>query len=308
MAELVSVIIPTYNGAKYIRQTVDAVLRQTYTNVEVLVVDDGSTDNTRELMHGWPPSVQYFIKENGGPASARNFGIKKARGRYLAFCDGDDVWEPRKLEQQIACFERDGDLGLVYSEVTMIDENDQPQPYPPRQRPAGKIFLQLFGKNSIPTSSVVIKRECLQRVGGFDEDPELISVEDYDLWLRVAGEYRIGFVDAPLVKYRRHIRGISKNLARSYLGEAKVIQKTLASFAGRFPSLPGLMPARLGRLFFEYGIDLFYLRQIAEARRQFWQSVRYDPLNFKSWFYFGLCLLGEAPLNWLRGLEGRSNR
>ena len=202
MAE-VSVTIPVYNGGRTIAAALQSVFEQTYPNFEVIVVDDGSTDDTAAQVAKWSGRVRYEHQPNAGPASARNEALRYARGRYVAFLDADDVWLPRKLERQVAYFARFPETGLLHTASLVsrapthaaLAALDAPQDDdaggPPR-----RVFGDLFhGRFDINTLTVMVPREVLLACGGFDERREL-HVEDWDLWLRVAARFPVGFLDA----------------------------------------------------------------------------------------------------------------
>ncbi len=202
----VSVIIPTYNAASYILETIDSVLQQTYPIEEIIVVDDGSTDETRQILAPYSTTnkIRYYYKENGGPASARNFGIAQARGTYIAFIDADDLWTPQKIAFQITQSSSDT---IVYSRRFFIhSQKEDPSPLF-----GGSILPNLIKNNCITNSSVLIPRSIIAQVGPFNESRELIGLEDYEYWVRSAAlNYKFTYCDAALVGYREHTQSISK--------------------------------------------------------------------------------------------------
>ena len=145
----VSVIIPAYNKAELTVKTVESVLDQTYGNIEIIVVDDGSTDDTKERLTSYAGRIEYIYKENGGACAARNLGIKKARGEYLAFIDCDDIYLPRKIEKAVECFNENPRFGFVHTPVYFIDEKGRSRGrYPRFQKvPSGWISKKLLQKN-----------------------------------------------------------------------------------------------------------------------------------------------------------------
>ncbi|MDE2027684.1 MAG: hypothetical protein KGJ11_03975, partial [Candidatus Omnitrophica bacterium] len=161
----------------------------------------------------------------------------------------------------------------------------------------------LFMKNHLAASSVMIRRDCIAKVGLFDEDPEIISVEDYDLWLRISASYEIACVNEPLTKYRLLDNSVSKNIARSYLGELKVIKKNYAMFQDRYPKIKSEMHKRLGQLFFEFGYDYFYFNDLVNARSRLWQSIQYEPSRLQAWKYWGLSWLGGGIVGKLKKVK-----
>lgn len=197
-------ILPCYNGENFIREAIESVLCQTYEDFEVIVIDDGSTDNTRTVASSFEDRrIRYFYKKNEGVSTSRNYGIKLAKGRYIAFIDYDDLWLPEKLELQLQEIEKQQDVYLVYSWFYIIDSK-------------GKIidkikvqgfrnFLQellLVGNIIGSPSGMLIKKEVFENIGGFDS--YLSTSADWDLWIRIAYRYKLSGVNKFLFKYRIH--------------------------------------------------------------------------------------------------------
>lgn len=207
---LVSVIIPCFNASQYISEAISSVLNQTYSNYEIIVIDDGSTDNTKTAIEIHFHSIKYFYKDNGGPASARNLGIAKANGEYIAFLDADDYWLPDKLALQIDVLKTNSQYGLIHSNYLIREEGRDLYPrFLTHKPPSGNVFESLFIDNHIGNLTVVIRRECLEAIGRFDESRELISIEDYEFWLRIARSFEIRYIDKPVAVYRVHATNIS---------------------------------------------------------------------------------------------------
>jgi glycosyltransferase involved in cell wall biosynthesis len=203
MPSSVSVIIPAYNSGRRVTRTIETALNQTLPVREVIVVDDGSTDDTLEVVSQFGPRVRVVSKPNGGPASARNLGASLATGDWLAMLDADDWWFPRKNELQLAHSAAD-DIGLSHCRLDHRVE-----------RPPNELtFQELWDRNWISCSSVLIRHNVFDALGGFVEDPKLISVEDYNLWLRVAAAgWRVVACPHILVHYTQGI-GISSDAER----------------------------------------------------------------------------------------------
>jgi glycosyltransferase involved in cell wall biosynthesis len=199
---LVSVIIPTYNHAQFVTQAVDSVLAQTYPNVEVVVVDDGSTDQTRDLLSRYEGQINYIYQENKGLSAARNTGILAAHGDYLLFLDADDLVPPNKLELQVPYLESRSDFGLVYSGWQYINEDGTQVLGEARPKKQGQLLKDLLrGTFFCIPGAALIRRECFERVGLFDE--ALRAEEDTDMWVRLArAGYAFGYVDQCLFQYR----------------------------------------------------------------------------------------------------------
>ncbi len=209
---LVSVIIPAFNVEKYIEETISSVLNQSYTNYEIIVVDDSSTDKTLEIIGKISKKdsrVKLFkIEHSGRPAVPRNFGISKAQGELIAFLDSDDLWAKEKLSAQIGFLEINPDLIFVYSMSVTFGKVNLFSPHYevlPLLHKTARNYADLISKgNSITCSSVLIKKKYLEEVNGFDEDAELKAVEDYDLWLRLSKLGSFGFIPRIHTYYRVH--------------------------------------------------------------------------------------------------------
>jgi glycosyltransferase involved in cell wall biosynthesis len=208
----VDVIIPAYNAERYIADTMASVFAQTRPPARMIVVNDGSTDGTERIVqrvinsHAGPVRTQLLNKKNGGQSTARNMGIEQSTAPFLAFLDADDLWQPRKLERQMELFALDtADLGLVYCWHGTMDEHGKEFPPPiPGEMPQGKIFDRMLMANLInaSASAAVVRRECFTRLGLFDE--ALRGTEDWDMWIRIADQYRVDRVLEPLVLIRQH--------------------------------------------------------------------------------------------------------
>lgn len=206
MPETISVIIPTHNYARFLPMAIESVLAQTRPADEIIVVDDGSTDDTAAIVARYAErGVRYLYKENGGVSAARNLGIRESRGSLIAFLDSDDEWLPGKLALQVAHMDAHPTAGLVTGSDWEIDDAGARAPWLNRRPPVGAqmMYPAILIENNIGTPSLVmLRRRCLDRVGLFDEEVGL--AQDWDLWIRLAKEYPVGVVGAPLIRYRRH--------------------------------------------------------------------------------------------------------
>lgn len=204
---MISVVIPCYNGEKYIEEAIRSVLEQSYADIEVIVVDDGSTDRSAEIVQNISdPRMRYVYQEHQGVCAARNKGISLARGEYIAFLDSDDVWEKEKLERQLGLTE---EFDVVYTDYVIINKDSRVIPHNMIvDRTSGRIPLktQLLAGNVVlgSCSSVLLKKEVIDAVGGFDESLNEAMGEEWDLWARISRKYKFGYVDEPLVRIRVH--------------------------------------------------------------------------------------------------------
>jgi glycosyltransferase involved in cell wall biosynthesis len=275
----VSVIIPTYNRAHYICAAVESVLAQTYRNYELIVVDDGSTDNTATLLEPYRDRLTYLQQPHSGlPAVGRNTGWRVASGEYVAFLDSDDLFMPERLASHVALLDSQPNLALVYSDAEYFTDagtcvGTRLQGVPPLQ---GRLFAALLIDCFFAICSVTLRRSCLSRMGGFDQDPALI--EDYDLWLRMAAEYEFGFVPGIVSRVRFHDQNISGGTKLpQYLGVLAV----LARIAQLHPCLvqPHSQALRERRALLRLAAWRAYLRLHAwpDAARQFVLGIQEKP-------------------------------
>ena len=206
---LISVVMPTYNHGQFIKESMVSVLDQAYKNFELIIVDNYSRDDTEKIVKSFNEHrISYYKFSNKGIiAASRNFGISKSAGEYIAFIDSDDIWYPSKLEAQINVFLKEPTAGLVYSSLKIkspdISENNKIIK-PKSKSCSGDIYYQLINFDFIPSSSVIVRSLILNEVGNFDENPELVTVEDWDLWLRITRKFKAVFFPEVLGVYRMH--------------------------------------------------------------------------------------------------------
>jgi glycosyltransferase involved in cell wall biosynthesis len=221
--ELVSVVIPAYNYGRFVAEAVESALNQTWQPLEVIVVDDGSTDDTRQRLAPYLDRIQYVYQENMGLSAARNTGIRHARGEWVALLDADDLWHPRKTEVQLGVAAIDASIGLVGSP----GGNDMP-PELPDNPPSRAIEVDdcLFGE-PVSGSSTLVRRSVFGAVGGFDES--LRSAEDRDMWLRLAVTTRGLQVSTPCWRYREHPGQMSRHAQLIFENYRHVLNKFFAA-------------------------------------------------------------------------------
>ena len=272
----VSVIIPTYNGAKYIKQAVDSVLAQTYDDYEIIVVDDGSTDDTAELLRPYGDRITYLYQENRKLPAARNTGIRAARGQYLAFLDSDDFFLPHKLAAQARCLDERPEVGLVASGHQYIDEAGRllQESRPWLGRPAITLESILFG-GLAPVHAVLLRREWFDRVGGFDE--QFTYCEDSDLWFRLAlAGCLTAWLPVVVCQYRIHALNMSRSPETHFSYLRCALDKTFAD-----PRLPDDLRRRRPQI--DAQVDLSEAARLAAggwegaARERVQRAVATDP-------------------------------
>jgi glycosyltransferase involved in cell wall biosynthesis len=205
MNDLVSVVIPVFNGSRYLAEAVRSVLDQTYPRVEVVAVDDGSTDDSPRVLAGFGERVRVIRQANSGVAAARNTGMSNARGEFVAFLDQDDYWRPEKLARQVDRFRASGRVGLVHTDFGFRrgDHESLDNPHPAGLM-VGDCFELLLLGNPLCNSSVLVRKSVIDAVGPCDLRILGNTVQDYDLWLRVARVSRFDFVASPLTFFRLH--------------------------------------------------------------------------------------------------------
>jgi glycosyltransferase involved in cell wall biosynthesis len=232
----VSVVIATYNMGQHVRQAVLSVLAQSDQNLEVVVVDDGSTDNTREVLREFAEDsrVRILLQENQGQPKAKNAGWRKGRGRFIGFCDADDYWLPNKLALQLPLLRRDPKVGVVYSRAATLAADGTL--LPPRKRMSharSDVLERMFISNLVPFGTAVVRRECLEQVGGFNESIPMGI--DWDLWLRIALDWEFDLVDEATYVYRVWPGQMSHNLMKRYECALIIMQRFLEAHPGRLP-------------------------------------------------------------------------
>lgn len=270
---LVSVVIPTYNHGHYVGQAVDSALNQSYQNIEVLVIDDGSTDDTRQRMVQYGDRIRYIHQPNQGLSAARNTGIANALGDYLAFLDSDDSFHPRKIEAQLACLAAHPEIDLLGTTM-FSDETIVWCPIELSCLPMLAISLEMMAiRPRFAPSSVIAHKKCFQAVGWFDT--ELRSVEDRDMWLRIATQFKMGRLEIPLTWYRVSPNSMSTHPERMEHFELLVLNRSLD-----FPELkPQVTVHRLALSHcYRSSAYTFYTHgRYREALSRLMQSVKYWP-------------------------------
>ena len=205
----VSIIIPTYNQAEYLKEAIESVLNQTYKNIEIIIVDDGSTDNTLEVVASFDNKIVYIQQRNKGASSARNTGIKEASGEYVAFLDSDDMWIKNKLEKQIEFIKNDPEIGLLGTgcyEMINMGKMIYKKIFPAKNEILQKDLIKY---NPFIQSSVIVEKDVFNDIDLYDE--KFKESEDYDLWLRIAQKYKVANLPEALVTKRYYEKGLSKN-------------------------------------------------------------------------------------------------
>jgi glycosyltransferase involved in cell wall biosynthesis len=289
---LVSVIIPAYNKSDYTCRTVDSVLAQTYPQIEIVVVDDGSTDDTRQRLEAYGGRIRYVYKKNGGACSARNEGIRQAKGEYLAFLDCDDLYLPAKIEHGVQYLQGHPEAGFVHTKAYTMDQHDKVVGVYERLagRRDGWIADRLILGNFVCNSTVVARRSCVEKAGSFDES--MFMPADWDMWLRLAEQAPAGYIDEPLTKYRITDNYVFKNLEKAQQEEEVVIRKYFARNlqAGRVEKKV------LSNLHMRFSQCYVLKDDSRRVREELKQALAYNPWNIKAWIIRILNVTAHARL------------
>lgn len=279
----VSVVIPTYNRAKYICETIDSVLNQTFQDFEIIIVNDGSSDNTESLVleyiRKYPNRMKYVYQQNKGEAAARNTGIMKSDGEYIAFLDSDDIWLEQKLEKQID-YVKKTDTDLVYCSMFIMENGVIDYKKIKPANPAFTFLDLLLGGKSITTPTVLVKKRCIQKVEPFDETLKLAC--DYEMWLRFSLKYKISFIDESLAIYRIHSSQLSSDDNDKEFKEhgVTIFKKLIA-----YPELPRkLVKKKLSREYYLLGKIYYEKKQYKLAFKSIGDSLCVNPLVGISFF------------------------
>jgi len=278
----VSVIIPTYNRAHLIGKAVKSVLNQTYQDFEIIVVDDGSTDNTEEVMKSFNNfKIRYIChSDNRGISVARNIGIRASRGEYIALLDSDDEWLPEKLDKQVDVLQNESpEVGVVCSWSYNIDEKGNYISKRCLPKKGGYIYEDLLSTNPISVPTVLIRKECFNRVSLFDD--LLNAQEDWDMWIRIAKYYRFALIKVPLVKYRKHSDQISKNPREKIITANRILVKYVNELKKR--------PRAHSKHYFYIGNRLCHMGKTKEGQRYLIKAISLYPFCIR----YYICMFGS---------------
>lgn len=275
---LVSVIIPVYNGEITIKETIESVLNQTFSDFELLVINDGSQDKTLDVVSSLLDSrIQVFSYSNSGVAATRNKGISHAVGEYISFIDADDLWTPDKLETQVKALQANPQAAVAYSWSDWIDESGQFLRAGGHITANGKVYSKLLVRDFIESgSNPLIRSQALAEVGGFDQS--VTPAEDWDMWLRLAARYEFVLVPSVQIFYRISPNSASFNVWKMESGSIKVIDRALAVTPDGLAHLKKeVIASRYKYLTFKALEGTPERQKGLTAVRFLWQTVRYEP-------------------------------
>lgn len=274
----VSVIIPAYNAMNYLPETVDSALAQSFTDFEIIIINDGSTDNL-ELWysHLADSRVKLISQSNQGKSVAVNNGISQSQGEYIAFLDADDLWEVTKLEKQVNCLDTRPDVGLIYTWTALTDETGKPTGRFLTSHAEGNVWKSLILKNILTCGSTpMVRRQCFDTVGLFS--PELPPAEDWDMWLRIAAHYEFAVLKQPLVRYRKHPGNISAQWQLMQKSSCLVLERAFKAAPVDYSDIYGQAYTSL-YLYFGW---LALQKNAYQQALHFWQKSQETSLSFLS--------------------------
>ena len=297
MRPKVSVIIPTYNRDNYLYSAVKSVLNQTFEDFEIIVVDDASTDNTKQIIDKFDDKRIRYIrhKENKGGSAARNTGIKLSKGKFIAFLDDDDLWMPSKLEKQLDHINKNLEIDAVYTGAWRINKSGKiiRCNFPSLR---GNIFPDILMKNCVGSCSMVlVRKECFNRIGLFDEN--LSAGQDWDMWIRLAKHYQFDYVNEPLVLYRVHEKRISTN-PYAHMQATKLLFKKFSTDLNtsvNHRKILGYWHYGFGRICCECG-------DIGKGRKEFMKAIVKDPYSVVYYIRLFASFFGQTIYKPLRRL------
>lgn len=302
----VSVIIPTYNRAHLLPEAIESLLTQTRIPDEILIIDDGSTDNTPDVLSQYSTPVRVLSQPNSGRSAARNLGLRTTQCDFIAFLDSDDTLPLNSIDQRAAALEAHPEYDAVYGDALISDSDGNGiAKFSERRkgaRPSGDIFGELAYHNLAPIHAFMFRRICLQQTGFFDEARS--TLEDHDFWLRMAAHYRFLYLDVIVATYRWHEAMTTQQAAdQMRLSNIEVQKKAIAMPA--FERLPGVQKARILTFL---GAKLLAQGEVKEAQSWLQRSLRTNRFHLRTYPYLGLSLLGKQNNMMLNHMRRKLNR
>lgn len=321
MRPKVSVIMPVLNGQRFIGEAIRSIVAQSYRPVELVVVDDGSSDGTRGIVESFAGAIELKYVRHESPLGipqSMNDGIRHSTGSLISFLDHDDAWLPGFLETQWNHLRTHPATGMVHSDFQTTDvEGAILEPSVARSRnrirPSGSVFQQLFMDSFIVGNSVLIRRECFDRLGLFDER---LRWGDYHMWLRIARHYPVDFVPDVLTQYRQHPTQSTRSSPNTHPYKDSVPLQALAGILELYPEARAelgetAINRRLGGLYFELACTWWTKQHFANARTCLAKAIALDPWNRRSYVLYAATLLGPSLASKLhgawRGLKERTS-
>jgi glycosyltransferase involved in cell wall biosynthesis len=315
----VSIVIPTYNSARYLGETLESIFNQSYQNYEIIVVDDGSTDDTKNILEPFADKIVYIYQENSGaPAKPRNVGISRSSGDYISIFDSDDIMAPFKIERSIAFLNSYPDLGMIFNNFIKFNDFGQyPEPHLNSNQhfwrlkktrvgndefviPKKEAFEGLFYSNYIGTSGVVVPKRVFEEIGWFDESVSKGGLEDRDMWFRITKNFDIGFLNIVGHRYRVRSNSVSKRIISSNEARIKVIGRYMAGLGCRRT----IWQAKtvIAKCYSHMGYHYKETRHLAKSRRFYVRSLN-TALNIRAIRGLMITLLNPKMVLFFKGIR-----
>jgi len=330
----VSIVIPTYNNAQFLPECLGSVFAQTFVDYEIVIIDDGSTDGTKEVLEAFRGKIRYYYQPNQGLAVARNRGLEESRGKFVTYLDADDVWLPENLKMKLGVFQKHPEIGGVFSDFSVFDESgvihlrgtkfvfpffkrtgkDFPQIFPHEEKIAdgfahrvklyfGHVFSELFWGNFILPSSMVFRRDCALETGYFVS--HMRTQQDYEYWLRFSKSYPLAYIDEVLMRYRRHLNQLTNhaNIARIFETVIEIINQYESKFGGpdgrqQFNRRKSELLLDLSKVYMDQG-------RKGEARRLLLTSQQLYPRRISTYIQMALTFLPLRVISFMRAIKRR---
>ena len=290
---LVSIIIPSYNMAAMAVRAVESVLNQTYKNIEIIFVDDGSMDDTKRHLEKYLAKIRYIYKSNGGVCSARNAGLREAKGEYIGLLDSDDSYLPEKVERSLDFLQKNPDFGFVHTDIYFVSQKGEifGKYGHSKCRHTGWITDRLLMGNYIANPTNFFRRECYDRCGGFHEN--LFPPGDWDMWLRFSRYFKIGYIDVPLSHYSVSSNSCFNDLERTRREEKWVLDH----FFENDNRWNGKIKRKAYSAFYLRNAQCYFVKDLMdECRKEYLESLKQYPLNLKWWAVLGYYLVAKESL------------
>lgn len=309
MPNLVSVIIPNYNHAAYVADAIRSVLGQTFRNFEIIVVDDGSTDNSREVISGFGSRVHAIWQENRGLSAARNAGIRVAEGTFVGVLDADDMYEPNYLSTLVPILEAYPDAQAVYCGYQFVDHHNHPLP----QREArlvqnGQLYQALVEGNFLVPESMLVRRHCYEMVGPFDET--LRALEDLDMWLRISSRFNVLSSTEILTRHRVLTDSMSADTTRMFEYRLAVIRKHFGLEPPKYSEWTEAQRWAYGHAYLTSTVEFLQSQNQTRAYNCILEMAKIYPdllVRFNTFFQIGLCDQSKGFLGDLKNVNSRRN-
>jgi glycosyltransferase involved in cell wall biosynthesis len=282
----VSVVIPTYNRVQLLSEALDSVAAQTFRDYEIIIIDDGSADQTREAVEQRKEPIRYAWQRNQGVSEARNHALRLTHSEFVAFLDSDDLWEPTFLERAIERLRAHPDEALVYTDFVSTDASGVRRIRGHRKTPrGGSVTAELFASTFIHTSAVVARAHIVRDAGGFDG--RLTHNEDYDLWLRLSVRHRFGLIDEPLCRRRCHPSSLSRDGCQpeTLQTKAELLERFYTANGEQARIAAALAHHRLAKLYYAAGKRFLKHRRPHEALPLLRRALQLHPTRARTWFW-----------------------